>query len=747
MPGLLAGFPPRKVARGRETDRFVMYLAMSGTAGIEPDDCMKIIRAAADKFYETSGALTTAMRAATEIVNNALLERNMPISGRGQYMMGAFGFAVLRDTQLTLLLSGNIHAYIFQQDETRHVHEPSLSGRGLGLSRTAQQYFTQYSMQANDRVMLCAKVPNAWQPALESKEREALEATRRRLITLTNDDLNAALFQTMEGTGTVSVLQTTNNAATQSPDPKLARPPEQESQPEPVPAHHVQPSAYAIPIQKEEPIPEQVSAASHEFPPSIPRVVPREETPPAEPIIEKIPEIVDDEEPTPQKEPSEQARKMARTLAGSIQASRRVSEKVSVGAQKFLPRLLPNSEVDMERLAPSIMFSIALIVPILVGVMALVVYIRYGRSVQYDESLAKARDARAEAIKLSDPIAQRDAWESVLLYVRKAEEFRETTETSEIRQEAEGRLDILRGITRLDFHPTFSSGLRIEISRMAASETDLYMLDARTGSVAHAAITNSGFQSDPTFNCAPGPYGSYQVGPLVDILAMPILNSINAAMVGIDGAGNLLYCAPGQVAQAIPLAPPPTNWGRVTAIYLDSGNLYVMDAQSRAIWVYVGRDGAFIDSPYFFFGGQIPEIQDAIDLAVSGNDLYILHAGGRISTCSYSRVESVPTRCQETVSLVNPFPAYRDTDLFAGARITQMVFTALPDQSILLLDADSQAVFRIAPRTMELQNQLRPINGKNNSVPAASIGAMAVSPNHILYLAVEDNVYFATDMP
>jgi hypothetical protein len=225
---------------------------------------------------------------------------------------------------------------------------------------------------------------------------------------------------------------------------------------------------------------------------------------------------------------------------------------------------------------------------------------------------------------------------------------------------------------------------------------------------------------------------------------MPTLNSINATLLGVDATGNLLYCAPGQVAQAIPLPAPDTNWGRVTAFTLDGGNLYVLDAPARAVWVYNGKDGTFIDRPYFFFGGQTPEKQDVIDLIVTGDDLYMLHADGHVSTCSYSRIESIPTRCQDPTPLVNPFASYQDMDLFGSAHFTQMLFSAAPDTSILLLDADTQGVMRFAQRTLELQNQFRPTTGTNNPIPSGPVGAVTVGPNHVLYLAVNGQVYFAS---
>jgi hypothetical protein len=430
-----------------------------------------------------------------------------------------------------------------------------------------------------------------------------------------------------------------------------------------------------------------------------------------------------------------------------MQALRQGNERLSQGLQNFLPRLLPGSEGSSLSIPSSAMVFISLLIPLIVVTIASVVYFRYGRSVQYEQYLIQAQDARAQALSVSDPAAQREAWQRELFYLDKADFGGPTSETGTLRSEAQSNLDKLEGISRLQFQPVLSTGVGAQISRIAASENDLYLLDAQRGSILHVALTSGGFQLDTAFNCVPGVYGTYTVGPLVDILAMPTVNTINATVIGVDASGNLLYCAPGQVAQAIPLPPPDTNWGRVTAFTLDAGNLYVMDAPSRAIWVYVGRDGTFVDRPYFFFGGQIPTLEDAIDLAVSGDDLYILHSDGHLSNCSYSRIEAVPTRCVDPVALINPFPAYRDVNIFGEVHFTQMMFMPAPDSNLLILDSDSQGVFRFTARSLELQNQLRPLAGRDNPLPRGAVGAMTVSPNHVLYFAVQDKIYFAVDSP
>jgi hypothetical protein len=482
------------------------------------------------------------------------------------------------------------------------------------------------------------------------------------------------------------------------------------------------------------------------FPASIPRAgLPRAEAPEPEPaMVAAAP-----------KWPAPAAREVARAITRLIRGTRAVRQQVVAGLANFLPRLLPDSVAGRSvNLSGPFLTALALLVPVIVVLVASTVYLRYGRSVQYETYLAEAQQARQLALAMAAPLEQRMAWEAVLLNVVRAEANRRTAETTILRREAEGQLDSLLGIQRLQFSPAFGSDLGIEISRMAAGDNDLFLLDARRGEVLHAQVTSGRrFELDAGFNCSPGIFGGYTVGPLVDILAPPGISALEARVLGVDAAGNLLDCAPGRVAQARPLPPPETNWGRITAMTLDDGDLYVLDAPARAVWVYAGRDATFVDLPYFFFGGQTPEKQDVIDLAVSGDDLYLLHADGHLSTCSYSRIDSVPTRCQDPASLTNPFTAHSTggagdaSDVFTNARFTQLLFAAPPDLSILLLDADSQGVFRLTPRTLELQSQLRPTTGSANPIPPGPVGAMAISPSHVLFMAVKGQVYFASGMP
>jgi hypothetical protein len=496
------------------------------------------------------------------------------------------------------------------------------------------------------------------------------------------------------------------------------------------------PSAYAIPPQTQSnglPTIDEILP----FPASLPRHMPelREMD---EPILK---------EPRRQREPSETTRRVARGLVGGMRAWRSFFSRLGSGAGKLLPNLLPGKEGASPSPWSSnfILVLIAIAVPLMVVTAGFVMYSRFGRSIQYDRNMIEAENARTRALNAGDPARERTEWQAVLFHLREAEKSRKTPEVNTFRQEAQNELDQLEGIQRLNFYPAFATGVGAQISRLAANETDLYVLDAEQGRILHAAQVGRSFEMDAAFRCEQGEYGEYHVGPIVDILILPRLNSLNAAVLGIDASGNLLYCAPGQVGQAIPLPLPDTNWGRVTGFTYDSGNLYVLDAPSRAVWVYTGQDASFNDRPYFFFGGQIPEIEDSIDLVVSGDEMYLLHADGRLSRCSYSRLDTVPTRCEDPAILVNTIPAYKDVDLFGQAHFTQMMLTAPPDSTLLLLDADNRSVMRFSPRSLELLNQIYPMPG--NALKPGPAGAMTINPNRVLFLAIDDQVYFATDMP
>jgi len=811
LPGLLAVAPPRKTARGRNNDSLVIYLMLSGNAEFSTAEIKQLTSNAADLFYQTPGSLTSAMRKTVEHVNNVLLERNLSTTGRGQYALGLFILAAIRENTCTVSLSGPAHVAWVSDGNQRHIYDPALSGKGLGSGQNVQSYLSQVEFQSNDLIALCGKFPRDWEADLvNSRPPATLDASYRKL-TFTKGDLHAALIQPQAGQGIITVLRPEIPASSSQPEPApvieeplpleelagqaapkpenviiesdLAAGESESTSDEPViteeeldaladlGAHLLQPSAYAIPPQpetdypiEEKPATTPVRTGPQDFPASIPRAKPLEIEP-----------VVDDEEADldldadvdvsmeeddaaslelKEEKPSahaEAARQMAKVMAGGIKSGRRLNERIGDFLRNFIPKLLPGTDSTQPLVIPTyVSISMALLIPVLVAVVAWTVYAKYGLNERYNELLQLARVASSQASAETDPGRQRDAYQKVLDYLDNAEEYRETDETKLLRSDTQAKWDNLMGVIRLEFTSAFTNGISssTQISRMAASESDLYMLDAERGNILHATFTGNSLELDGAFNCQPGRYGGNEVGTIVDILALPRVNAVGASVMGIDTTGSLLYCSPGQVPQVFPLpALPNTNWGRINSFVLDNDRLYILDAETRSVWVYNGKNSTFLDPPYFFFSNQIPNIESAIDIAVSGDDLYLLHADGHLSTCTYSRIAEVPTRCTDPAPRIDTFPAHQDINIFEQAHFTQMSLTNPPNPIVLLLDSANKSVFRFTPRSLELQDQITGFSGKESPFIQGSVSAMAISPNYVLYLAVGNQVYFATNLP
>ena len=181
LPGLLVLTPPPNAARMRAQDRLLAYLLLTGNAVFSSSEYLQVAQDAANIFYQTSGSLTNALRAAAEYVNKTLLDRNMSTSGRGQYANGWLTLAALRDAQCTVSISGPMHVFWFGHEESRHIHEPGASGKGLGTSQSTSVYFAQVTLSAGDRMLLAGRIPNAWESTLEDSHPSSLDAMRRRL--------------------------------------------------------------------------------------------------------------------------------------------------------------------------------------------------------------------------------------------------------------------------------------------------------------------------------------------------------------------------------------------------------------------------------------------------------------------------------------------------------------------------------------------------------------------------------------
>ena len=762
LPGLLAQNPPKRTARGRENDRLLIYLNLAGNISYSSDEYAQITAKLAERFYQTSGSLTFALKTSIETLNTVLAERNMKTTGQGKYSIGVLVMAALRGDLLYIVQTGPTRVHWLGTNGARHFYDPSLAGKGLGLSQNTRMYFAQAQLNPGDLLVMSANQPKEWQAALEEPGPVSLQTLSRRLTTITTDSLNAVLVSVSDGLGEISILrpaQVVKSEIPVVPPVALPPPPKPETIPELYPS--LPPAAQIPPTETEStPLPVPVllpgsASLSDATGGSVSAPIPIPVSPPPPPEKRRP----DQRAPrtaqplfTPERRTQmvHVGRRSARWMAQAIHAVRDFSRALTERFEKIIPRLLPQEEDQAEtQLSATWMVFIAIAIPILVVTIATTVYAEMGNPALYNIHYTRADEAARQTQNLTNPAELRQKWQATLDHLDLADEYRITQSSERLRQEAQSALDSLDRVTRVAYRPAFNNPLpsNIHISRMAASDFDLYLLNSNDGSVLRAVLSGSNY-SLQDFNCKPGTYDGITVGPLIDILALPRTSPGGVTLMGMDMSGNLLYCSPGQTPTTAFLAMPSADRKGIDAFTYDAGILYVLDARANAVWTYTGQPGKEFSDPFFFFEQDVPRLTGAIGMAVSGDDLYILHEDGHLTTCTYSRIFTSPTRCTDPATLIDTRPGYQGGATLTDGIFRQIFFTQAPNPAVNLLESNTRSIFRFSPRSLELQNLIRSLPGKDDPLPpTASITAMTYSPNKILFVLAGGQVYFIASAP
>jgi len=728
VPGLYVAVPPRRPARFRARDRLALHLVLTGTAPLASEQVNALLENLAKTFYSTPGTVTTAQRAIAEALNQYLLDRNLRNASTGLQATGHLTQIVFREDRLSIAQSGISHVYLLVESGFDHAYDPSLAGTGLGINRTTPVHFTQINLKANDAVIIAMDQPLVWtKEALMSLHGQAPESLRRRLLSAADGEMNAFLLQAQPGNGQLRLLRPV----------KVAAPPQVSARPHTAVEAR---SEVAEPAQAAgSPIPAEIKPGAESTAdtqaPALKRVVRGIEHDASEGLQDRRPQT-----------PVDLRRQAGRSAAppaviswfGKVGTTTgNAVRRVLSGIGEIARRILPDS--SLFTIPPSTMALMAIGVPLVVVTIAAFVYFQRGRKEQFDIYFVQAQAAAAEAGTKTDPRELREAWGATLASLDQAEGFLITEESRQLRQQAQGVLDRLDVIERLDFQPAIVGGLPEEASiiRMVAVEDDLFLLNSTDGIVLHAIFTSEGYRLDPTFQCGPGPVSGFIVGSLVDIAPAPEDDPLNASILGIDASGNLLKCFVGESPVATPLQPPDISWGMPRAITVDGNNLEVLDPQTSAVWMYPKMD--FTNAPRMFFDEQIPKIQDAIDLAAYQGDLYMLHSDGHLTTCSFGAVSGSPTRCQEQAIFTDPREGRQSGPLIEDAIFLEIKLSPPPEPAFYLLDPNVHSIYQFSVR-LTYDRQFRP----RNPIADAPATAFAVEKSQrIAFLAVGNQIFYA----
>ncbi|MDD5368115.1 MAG: hypothetical protein PHQ40_03440 [Anaerolineaceae bacterium] len=731
LPGLLAANTPRRTARGRAGDQIVLLLTQSGNLPLSSDELGKLLDRLVQTYFKTSGPVTAGLRSVAETLNQALLERNQRKSAAGSQTVGLLNMVVVHSDKLYLAHAGPTHSLLLAENAVEHYFEPQASIKGLGLSRNLVLRFYQAEIAPGDLVLLCPDPPVGWTPAsLSGSSTLTKSALAERLLNPQPATLSLAIVQLTSGTGKISGPERL------APSLDALR----------MEAHAVEAPPAVDTVEK------SATAARED----IPTVPPENRTdvvdiqPESGRSIRRsranrpapTPESPETPSTTPKDKPKSFSAKP--TFGRLWRGARRIRQRTSSATRSFFSYLLPGQNGQPGSLSSGSMVFIAIAIPVVIVTLATMVYFQRGRAQQFQEYFSQAQNAAHQAANQTDPVTLRSAWETTLLYLDKAEAYQTTDESHTLRQQVQTSLDGLDGITRLSYQPAIVGGLAtsVQVSRMIATASDLYLLDKTTSRVMRAILTGRGYEIDNTFRCEKGTFGSYKVGDILDITALPRGNEFKASILALDANGNLLYCIPGQAPLSAPLAPPDSNWGKITAFTYDSGTLYVLDPQVNSVWMYGGNNATFSERPQPFFDTNAPSMADVIDLTVNNTDLYLLHADGHLTLCTLSYT-TTPTRCTDPATLTDPRPGHAsNVPVIPGAQFTQIQFTQPPDPSLYFLDPNQAAIFHFSLR-LNLQRVLRTQGSGAAELPQQPVSAYTIGPNRTAFLAFGNQIFYA----
>lgn len=432
-------------------------------------------------------------------------------------------------------------------------------------------------------------------------------------------------------------------------------------------------------------------------------------------------------------------------VGGSLQ---RAGQAVAFGITKLLIRLAPGL-VEAPRpgsLPPSVLAATAVAVPLLVLAIVSITYLRLGRSEQFQANILEAQEAIAAAQISSDPSQQRALWTTADIFLDRASQYGSSPELDALRDQVDREIDALDNIVRLEFQPVLSGGFGREarITTMAASATDLYVLDANAASIWRAWATGRGYEIDRSFDCLEGAASFRGMATPVDMAIQAEPGALGVeGVVAIDADGTLLYCAPNRRALSSELTPPDTGFQAIRAIDVFNDSLYVLDPASNAVWIYDASGGLFSGSPVLYFTEEIPDLSDAIDLAKSQEELFILHSDGVLDRCERTREEQpglgmqFVVECQQDLQFLNDRPGAGQDTGSTGVVITEMLYSPPPEPSLYFLDSGGRTVFHYSMR-MVYQGQYRPLERFPGSPTALTLG-----PPSELFVAIDDQVFFA----
>jgi hypothetical protein len=765
-PGFLVLLPPKKAARGRESDILILYFKLNGRSAITDTGLKTWLENKASSYHRNPGTVTAGMRAIFEDINEDLLERNSRFAKQNGQVSGNLEIMVLKKSTVYLAVSGEGTGHLITTSGYETASDDS-NIRGLGLSQTATVRFVQSSVSSGDFLILAHDSPQTWtREAFTGSQKLTNEALYRHLFTAEVGSSQGVLIRFKEGSGKIIMLKPRlGEVVIEAPAPVMT--PVEENRPQTPKSgvvERVQPFIVSDQRSSGQVPMENGKRVNSDQQPQI-RLTPQSgrvhgapaQTPTVRPVVppdkqeitssNSLDESIGRGKRAISSIPFPSSDEVKVAVGGALRKGAEVKQKTEGWTKSALQKVLPGPSDQPLKFSKGVLTFIAIAVPVIIVAIAASIYVRNGRNSLFEGYLAQAQQLSMRADSQgTDASLRLSSLQESLYWLDKADQYGKSDESTQLRNEVQAELDEIQGVTRINMVQAVNSTLPsgTAIIQMVISNADLYALDGTTGRVFRFTQSGSEYIQDTSFDCGPNESNQIaSIGHLVDMVPISIDNSYGAAIMAIDSQGKLDYCVPGESGYIVSLEPPDMGWVSISSITLNQGNLYVLDVRGNAIYRYEGTGNQFAEKPTLFFDETIPSLTEAIDIEVVGYELYILRSNGELVECTYSPLKDMKsTECTDPAS-------YNDsrtgkvikTDNFTNATFTQMHMTQAPDSSLYFLDTLGKSIYHLS-YARNLQRILYPRLTDGENIDQYSPTAFYVSSTRQVFMAFGGLIYY-----
>ena|GEM_PF-1822560 len=619
VPGLLFQPAPKKAARGRNKDTLFIHLSLTGRPADYAPLAQTLLDLIRQEYYQSTGSITAALRAAIMAANQSLLRVNM--SKEKPARQGAVMCAVLRGQELFMVQAGEAFALIARDfgverlpDKTPQRVTPLGLTAGLDL-----RYFHNW-LEPDDMLLLAdprlANLPgNAVKDALVDSTVEESLPLLQQIIGNDTGRLLLVEFVDEAPVDIPGMVVPVAAAASVANDAGT-------SLPSGAPAAAVAAGAVAA-----------AGAAS--------RQVPRRSIRPA-----------DDRHA----EPAPAAARPRRELPSGTEVSdnaRRASSRLALGLAaitawlaEMMARLRPGSgepagdaTVD-EGASWVVPAAIAILIPIIVAVIVTGVYVQRGRVQRMSQIKREMNQAIGLAQQTEDDLLQRQYYQEVLVLAAEAQSLRpDDADIQSLRQTALVELDLIDDVTRLLGERLYTYAAESEMHGVVLREGfngDIYTHD-RAGNRVFRHETAEDYLTLLTESAEEILFGGQAVGThvtgrYIDMLWRPSgLEVTQSGLAVLDGAGAIVTYQPTFAEVRAARLGLASEWQVPVSLKQFNERIYVLDTGAAVIWRYFPEgDGFIVDDEQRSI--DLPDLENAADFDIYSEDgsVIVLYNDGRL---------------------------------------------------------------------------------------------------------------------